>query len=383
MILRRWVPRLLGALLLPTVLAAQGTLSSQGFGYPTGQVSAHALGTAGALAPFDPASPINPAALAGLSRSAFTVQLEPEYRTVSPAGGGRTERTDTQRLPLLAAGLRFGRGRFALGVAASTFLDRSWATTSTGTARIGTETLPTIDRASSRGAIADLRFAFAWNVHRTVRVGAAYHALTGENVVVQARTFGDSAQFGGITDSTLVGYRGLAGSVGVEWTPVRGVGLAAHARRGGDIETYTGSTVRSRATVPAREGIALRVDRFAGLALLAAVDRTRWTDLRSLGSPRMSVHDATTVALGTEVQGPAMRGRFVQFRGGWRTRDLPFGVDGNPNPVGERAWTAGVGLPVAGPYADLDLGLQRATRRATGLGTERAWTIGVAVTVRP
>ena len=44
-------------------LAAQGSLASQGYGYPTGQLSSSSLGVGGATAQTDPASPINPAAI--------------------------------------------------------------------------------------------------------------------------------------------------------------------------------------------------------------------------------------------------------------------------------------------------------------------------------
>ena len=83
--------------------AAQGSLSTQGYGYPTGELSTRALGTGGSLAEFDPASPINPAALGswGASpinsairsvwgRTAFTAQYDPEFRRVTAGTGSQT-----------------------------------------------------------------------------------------------------------------------------------------------------------------------------------------------------------------------------------------------------------------------------------------------------
>ena len=52
------------ALGLPGSLAAQGTVSAQGLGYPPGQISTMARGAGGALADFDPATPLNPASMA-------------------------------------------------------------------------------------------------------------------------------------------------------------------------------------------------------------------------------------------------------------------------------------------------------------------------------
>ena len=44
----------------PLALTAQGSLSMQGFGYPVGQGSSRAEGTAGVLSETDPGSPVNP-----------------------------------------------------------------------------------------------------------------------------------------------------------------------------------------------------------------------------------------------------------------------------------------------------------------------------------
>ena len=57
---------LLGAALLTVATsraAAQGTLSTQGLGYPPGQLSTPASSMGGAIGEIDPFSPINPASL--------------------------------------------------------------------------------------------------------------------------------------------------------------------------------------------------------------------------------------------------------------------------------------------------------------------------------
>jgi hypothetical protein len=142
-------------------------------------------------------------------------------------------------------------------------------------------------------------------------------------------------------------------------------------------------SVRSNATVPARQGIALRVDRFGGVALTAALERTQWTDLRGLGTSRLVVFDAVDQSVGAEFDAWRLRGKVVQFRTGYRQRDLPFGVFGSSASVRERTFGGGVGLPLAGDFGDIDLGLQRATRSGRGLGSERAWTVNVGFTIRP
>ena len=67
-------------LLAPAMLAAaataraQGTLSTQGFGYPTSGMSARSLGTGGAITELDPLSATNPASLPSIGGPALYVQ---------------------------------------------------------------------------------------------------------------------------------------------------------------------------------------------------------------------------------------------------------------------------------------------------------------------
>ena len=60
---RRFTSLLVGVatLALAAAAGAQGTLSTQGFGYPTGGMSARSLATGGAITEFDPLSSTNPA----------------------------------------------------------------------------------------------------------------------------------------------------------------------------------------------------------------------------------------------------------------------------------------------------------------------------------
>src|SRR5688572_30643060 len=57
-------------------IGAQGTLGSQGFGYPPGQLSVLSRSVGGATAEVDPLSPINPAALGLLRRGGLYLQSE-------------------------------------------------------------------------------------------------------------------------------------------------------------------------------------------------------------------------------------------------------------------------------------------------------------------
>src|SRR6266566_4531233 len=100
---------------------AQGALSLEGLGYPTGQLSARAEGTGGGIADFDALSQVAPAALAGVGSSALFFQYSPEFRRVTTPSG--TAKTMTARFPVVAGVLPMGQD-WTLGLSSSTFLDR-------------------------------------------------------------------------------------------------------------------------------------------------------------------------------------------------------------------------------------------------------------------
>ena len=65
---------LLVALAVTRRAFAQGNLSGQGLGFPTGQLSARAEGTGGAIGEIDPISLVNPAALAFIGTTTLFFQ---------------------------------------------------------------------------------------------------------------------------------------------------------------------------------------------------------------------------------------------------------------------------------------------------------------------
>ena len=91
-------------LALPATVLSQGTLSTQGFGYPSGQLSTRTLGTGGALGEIDPLSVSNPSSIINLGGTALYLQAEPEYRKISV--GGQSESSTIARYPLLLGAVR-------------------------------------------------------------------------------------------------------------------------------------------------------------------------------------------------------------------------------------------------------------------------------------
>lgn len=369
----------LAALLVPVAAEAQGSLSTLGFGYPVGGLSIRAGGTAGAFGEFDAITPHNPASLGGLPRVVVSVQAEPEYRTLRLSG--TSERTTSQRIPLIAVGFPVRRG-IAFGVSASSFLDRSYTLRTTGSAIIEGNTLITNDVLDVRGAIGDLRAAVGWQVNDRVRVGLGGHLFTGDNLVARERTFNDTLAFGSVLDSSRVEYFGTAFSVGGEARLLKNVVGTLSYRLGNGLDARVRDTVRTSANVPDRAALSLRYDGIRGSVFAVSIEQVSWSKMQGLGSTLTRASDATNWSAGTEVAGPRFRGLPTLVRAGFAQNTLPFSVTAQQ--VKESRWSTGFGLPIAGEGATLDLSLQRATRALSGAGAkESSWLIGVGLQVRP
>lgn len=360
-------------------LAAQGTLSGLGFGYPVGGLSTRATATGGAFGEFDAISPRNPAALGGLTRTLITVQTEPEFRTVT--FGSVKERTTAERIPLLLVAFPM-RHRTAVAFSGTTFLDRSYSTSTVGNVNIDGTALPTTDQTDVRGSIADLRAGLGWRINDRLSVGVGGHLFTGDNLVVASRLFADTTSLGSVLDSSRVTYFGTAISVGTEVELGKGLAASASYRSGGSLESRITDTVRSRGNVPNRLGAGLRYAGLGGSIFAVGIETQQWTRMQGLGSALVQAHDVTNWHAGGEVQGPHFLGSTLLVRAGFARNTLPFGVSNRS--IRESRVTGGLGLPLAQNFATLDFSVQRAMRTLGGGGAkESAWLLGVGIQIRP
>lgn len=358
---------------------AQGGLSGLGFGYPVGGTSTRASGTAGSFGEFDPLSPINPSSLGGLTRTVITAQTEPEFRTLRL--GSVRNKTTAERVPLVMVVFPAARG-IAVGLSASTYLDRSYTTVTQGSVVFDGVTQTTSDRIDVRGSIGDLRLAAGWRVNDRFSIGLGGHLFTGDNLVALERTFADSLRFGNVIDSSRVVYFGTALSVGGEWRVRKGLAAQLSYRKGGSMDARVNDTVRTEANVPNRVGVGVRFDGIPGSIFAIGIDQQDWSRMRSLGSSAVQPRDATNWHVGAEVAGPRMRGFPVLFRAGYAKNALPFGIASNV--VNETRFSTGMGLPVAREQASIDFSLQRAMRTLVGgSAKESAWLLGVGIQIRP
>ena len=356
--------------------AAQGALAIQGFGYPTGQMSAASLGVGGATAEIDPATPINPANLGRPTRYSIYMQFEPEFRRTTVAGS--SERTNTVRFPaFLVSG---AIGRFTLGASFSTLLDRTWRNVYQDSVVVDGRLVPSTLQAGSNGAMNDARLAASYWVNPRLQVGLGLHAISGENRVEFGRFFTDTAALGDVSQSSVINFSGRALSAGMIAAPSSKLLIGASMKFGGQLSAEQASEPLSEAKVPSRYGITAAWYGIPNTTLSARVEQTKWTAMRSLGSAQMSVFDATEFGLGLDVVGPRFAGAFTTARLGFRDRTLPFGVNGEQ--VAERTLTGGFAIPLARGRGQVDLAVQRAARKAAG-ATERAWVLSIGLGIRP
>lgn len=357
---------------------AQGTLSTQGFGYPLGGLSARAAAAGGALGEFDHLSSRNPAAVHGWGRSGLYFEYDPELRTLSTAD--TDEHATIARFGVVAAGFTVGT-RWAIGLSSHSFLDRSFATSVRSGQRLGDDSLSYTEHFTSKGGIGDKRLAVSYQAHRTLALGVGLHLYSGENRLNLVRLFDDSVRYGTLDRDITLSYTGSGASAGIVFAPVARVALAASFRQGGTMRLRVVDTVRTEAKIPTRFGVGARVEPVTGLTLLVGADREEWSRMNGLGTAAATGRDAWEYSGGAEFTGQRTRNSPWTYRVGYRTRDLPFAAAGST--VKEKIISGGAAIPVAGPRATLDVALQRAARDAAGTVSERAWLLSIGLSVRP
>lgn len=349
-------------------LVAQGSVSVQGFGYPPGQLTVRAATTGGALGEFDQAGPLNPAALMNWGVAGAYLQYSPERRSTKI--GDVSTSTTVSRFPVLAIGLPAGQ-RFGFGISSSTLLERNFTTVTSARQLIRTDSVTTTSTETARGAINDLQFGAAMQVAPWLRLGTAVHVLTGQNRVQTVRSILadtgariDTVSYGSITELSTATFGGTALSLGVELSPTKRLSVAGSARLGFGMRADLNDSTRLNADVPNRAGAAVRWE-VAGANLAARYNWEGWSGMSGLGAQANGVFDTQEYGIGAELAGPKIRGGQMLIRLGARNRDLPFGVAGK-QPT-ERILGGGLGFPLAFGRAQIDLGLESASRKVPGL----------------
>jgi hypothetical protein len=359
----------------PAAGVAQGTLSTQGLGFPPGQLSTAARTMGGAIGEVDPYSPLNPAAIGMLTSAIVMMQAEPEYRKVQV--GSVSQRTSVARFPLFQGALPLG-SRWAIGVAASTLLDRTWETTTPDSQTLP-ETIRWTNAERSEGSIADLRLALAFAPAPWIKIGVAGHAYSGRDQIRSIRTFEDTIRFAADTQGTTLSFGGNALSVGAMAIRPRLGALGVSYRKGSGISTEIGGTTVSTATVPDRFGVSAVYLGVRGAAFAFRAAKDKWSALEGMRS-NLNIHEGWDMGVGADVSGPSMGSAPLALRAGGRWRTLPFSIDASP--IKESTFSGGFALPLSRNRVELAMGALRASRTGTG-ATETAWTLSTGFSVRP
>ncbi len=369
--IRLAMPRIIGLALCfvgASDLVAQGAIATQGFGYPTGQLTVRASSTGGAMNDFDQAGPHNPAALLNWGVAGAYLQYSPERRSTTI--GGVSKSATVARFPVFAIGLPAGQ-RYGFGLSSSSLLERNFTTVTTARQLIRSDSVTTTSSEVASGGINDVQFGAARQMRPWLRIGTALHVITGENRVRTTRTIVpdtgvrfDTVSYGGISELSTLTFGGTAVSFGVEVAPTKKLSIAGSARLGFGMRADVNDSTQLKADVPSRAGASVKWE-VAGVNLAARYNWEGWSAMKGLGAARNGVFDTNEIGVGAEVAGPRIRGGQMLLRVGARTRDLPFGVNGTQ--ASENVLGGGLGFPLAFGRAQLDLGVERASRKVTGL----------------
>ncbi len=374
----RWAALAALALMAPSIASAQGTLSVQGLGYPPGEMSARSLGAGGAFGEMDPTSTLNPAAIASFGSPALSMEIAPEFRRVTK--GDASANSSTQRFPVFVGAFPFGQ-HFMAGISTSTLLDRTWQTTTPQAQLIRGDTVRFNSTTTSDGSVNDLAFTGAYLVQPWLRVGVAFHTLSGRDVLTTRRSFQDTVRYGNTTEQVSSTYVGGALSAGVELVEPDLGAVALSYRQGGGFRQMVGDTVLASARVPDRFGLAVAFSGFSGTTLALRTAYDQWSALGSTDSATGPARNSWDTSFGAEFVGPQFAGIPLAFRAGTRWRDLPFPAEGHQ--VRELSFTGGMGVTLAGGHALLDFAGVHSARSA-GIGIfESAWTLSMGITIRP
>ena len=378
---RYFLSAVCAAAIVPSVAFSQGTLSTQGFGYPTGGMSTRVRATGGGLGQFDPDAQLNPAALATSSDPRMFLQYEPEFKRLS--NGDAKANTHIARFSLASLSVPFS-SRGSLGVSVSTFLDRSSITSFTTPRDVAGQIIDIRETTQVLGAINDVRLGAGYAPSRKVQFGAAGHVYVGQNRMFFTQSFPDSLKFSSITQVSTLSYTGFGASAGVLLRPSRNFGLGLSARKGFGIEAEAGDSVVSEADIPDKITAGLSYEGIPGSSISVNVARELWSSMNGLGTENATAVDTWEGGLGLEALGPRIAQRQTVLRLGARYRTLPFLAAGSE--VTELSFGGGIGAQFFRNRATLDMSFERAGRTpdASALDvSERAYIFSFGLRVRP
>jgi hypothetical protein len=367
--------------------SAQSLFAGAGLGYQQAPSTARAAALGGLLvAPHEPTlSLVNPAAPGGLLASALGITVQSDDARADLPGGSGT--ASTVRFPAIQAALPVGQ-RWVLTAGYGTLLDQAFRAEHRDSVRLGGESVGVMDSRSATGGVATLHLGGAFRPVEALSLGATVVLRTGSTQHELTRVFDDPALAGARMDGNW-SYRGIGLLGGALWSPGEAVTVGAAVGGGGSLEgsgTIIAETPGGERRLDERSysmpiTVSLGVTGRVGPGSLVTVsgERAGWSAAND-GLTRPA-RDTWFVSAGLEWDALRIAGRDIPLRLGARHKELPFAFEGE-DWAAERSLTAGLGIRMAGDFAQLDLSAERGSRGGEAIGIEESfWRLAFTATV--
>lgn len=379
--MRRLVLATAVSLLLPASVAAQASqFGIRGLGQPGRFASVRALGSAGAFAPMDELSAINPASVGGLFVFTASFSGMQDFRSTTTSAGEGSIRES--RFPLISIGGPLRRGKLSFGLSVANYLNRDYALASQDTLVLRGQPAEVFDTLISKGGVSDVQFAVAYRTGRTGAIGVGLHVLSGSNRNELRRTFTDTLFVSGAQRAELA-YSAYGVSVGLLQEVTKGLSVAASARLDTRLEVDRDSTPAAEYRLPylLNGGLRLRVSPkfdIAATGTLRNWSRTN-ADLVAQGAPGAA--DTYEGTFGFELH--SERNAAVKpLRAGIRYATLPFFITPGAQ-ANELGVAIGTGTRFGQGRAGIDLAVEYLQRKDGTGRRENTVAVSVGVSVRP
>ena len=373
------------AMLVVTALLAPGSAAAQnsvygliGIGFPGDPLAVRARSLGGGIGAFDPTSALNPATVAGLERLLAGGAAGTTLRHYT-AGDSTVSGLRETRFPFGIFGGPIPSTPLSFALSFSTYAERTYDITTTGTQVLRRDTLEVTDRVASDGAVTDFRGALAFRPWSRLLIGAAFHLLGGSSKLTVGRTFSNQ-DYAPYVERSYLAFSGTGVSAGVVLLPTSAIELAASARVDGDLAITSGTRSAGSVRLPVSLSGGLRLTPAPGLSLSSTAVRRSWSRAQQDLFAPSRAFDTWEIGSGIELSRPRARGATLPLRFGVRYRQLPFSnVATQPS---ETVITGGTGLLLAGGRASLDASVER-FRRSGGGADERGWYFSLGVIIIP
>ena len=370
------------AVLAPAALRAQSSqFGFRGVGIPTRGLSVRSMSTGGSFSIFDPQSSLNPAALGPLDFSSASFTALQEYRsTGNPFGSASVRET---RFPQVTLSGPIKHMPIVLGASYSAYSNRDFSIVSSDTAVLRGVPVPVNDTLDSRGGLSSARVAGAYRLGEHTSVGIAFHLITGSDRVVQRRDFTDTTYLP-VSERSELSYSGVGASIGLVQQIGARMLVALAARSDGHVNIDKDSARVGRLDLPYTfsGGVRYRFGRRLDLAAQGVYQTWSGANSDLGGTDNPPGFNTMELSFGGEYTPDPRRPSRRPIRFGVRYGTLPFPIVPGAQPH-ELGLALGTGARFAKDRAGVDLSLEHVSR-SDGTGrSERAWLIGLGVTIRP